>query len=200
MTKPIIKNGRITLKEREKTFADRYLATGKLRQSAIDAGCPPAGAAVTANRLIKKPEIQEYLRVTAERQLAKAAEKPDSDETLQQRVLAELEALSFANIKDFIRVNDAGEPIVDFSTATPEQLKAITSIASKRKTTRTRSGEVIEEQESKFSMADKYRGLELIMKHTGMLKPDEHKVTIDVADRLLMARQRMQRIEDSYDD
>lgn len=195
---PTGKNGRVTLDPKHKILADRFLATGKKQQSAIDAGYAKNGAHVTASRILKRPDVQEYLRVTSER-LLKKEEKAEED-SLQARVLKELEAMSFANIEDFISINSDGEPEVNFSKATREQLKAITSVASKRRTTRTRSGDVVEEKESKFSMADKYRGLELIMKHTGMLKPDEHKVTIDVADRLLLARQRMQRIEDQSDD
>ncbi len=103
--------------------------------------------------------------------------------------------MAFANIGDFIRVDDDGLPQVDFSGATPEQLKAISSIATKRRTTTDKDGRVTEDQESKFTMTDKYRGLELLGKHLGLFKEAEQRVVVDVADRLLNARMRMKQLE-----
>lgn len=110
---------------------------------------------------------------------------------MQGRVVKEMEALAFANIKDFIRVDEDGLPQVDFSTATEEQLRAISNVASKTTTRRDKDGGVTVEVSSRFAMADKYRGLELLGRTMGMFKDGESRVVIDVADRLLHARRRL---------
>lgn len=174
----------IVLDPKYKIFADTFLATGEKGKSARKAGFSARSAHVTANRLLKRADVQAYLQ-------AQAAKVTEETEDIQSKVMNELSAMAFANIADFIRIDADGEPQVDFTGATPEQLRAIKSVASKRRTTTSRSGDVTTEQESKFEMADKYRGLELIMRRTGMLQGEEHKITIDVADRLLAARARL---------
>lgn len=175
------------LDAKHKLFADKFLELGQISKAAREAGYAPKCAHVTGNKLLKRPDIQQYLA-------SKAAKLTEQVEDRQTRLLRELEAMAFANIADFIRIDADGLPQVDFSNATPEQLKAITSVASKRRVKRDKDGTVTEDMESRFSMADKYRGLELLGKIEGMFKPEEHKVVVDVADRLLAARQRMARL------
>lgn len=169
-------------------FADNYLATGKVGESAEKAGASPNCRNVTGNKWLKRADIQQYLR----EQTTKLAEV---QEPLQQRIVRELEASAFANIADFISIDGDGLPVVDFSNATEEQLRAIASVATKRKTTRTRGGDDITELESSFKMNDKLRSLDLLGQTMGLYKQStEHKVTLDVADRLLAARQRLHRL------
>lgn len=175
---------RVTLDPKHKIFADTFLITGRISESARKAGYSGRSAHVSGNRLLKRSDVQAYLA-------AQGSKVSEQTEDLQSKVIRELEDMAFANIADFIRVDDEGHPQVDFSGATPEQLKAITRIASKRKTTTTRSGDKIHEEESSFAMADKYRGLELLGDHLGMFKQSEQRVVIDIADRLLAARQRV---------
>ncbi len=178
----------MTLSPKHKLFADRFLVCGVISQAARDAGYSSNSCHVTGNKLLKRPDIQHYLQ-------SKASKLSQSTDDLQSRVTAELEALAFTNIADFIRIDSEGLPQVDFSNATPEQLRAITSVASKRSTTTDKDGNVTQKSESKLAMADKYRGLELLGKHLGMFKADEQRVVVDVADRLLAARQRMRTID-----
>lgn len=82
--------------------------------------------------------------------------------------------------------------MVDFSTATPAQLRAITKIKNKTRTVYSPKGDVVGvEQNNEFSIADKYRGLEMLGKHIGMWKTEEQKIVVDVADRLLESRKRL---------
>ena len=50
------------LTPREKKFCEEYLQTSKKEQSAIVAGYSEKGAAVQANRLLKKDKIIDYIR------------------------------------------------------------------------------------------------------------------------------------------
>lgn len=186
-----VKRQRITLQPQHKLFAEEYLKYGKISASARAAGYVSNSAHVTGNKLLKRPDVKAYLAQRAEELSSQ------EDNSLQQRVITELEALAFASIADFITVDDDGLPQVDFSNATPEQLRAVSSIKTKRFDKYNKDGERIgTETQSDFSMADKYRGLELLGKHLGLFKEAEQRVVLDVADRLLAARQRILSIED----
>lgn len=180
---------RVLLDPRHKKFADNYIVTGQMSKSAVKAGYSPKSAHVAANRLIKRADVQQYLR----EQTSKVAEQT---EDLQSRVVKELESIAFFNFGDFIRIEEDGTPVLDLSNATPEQTKAISSLASSRKVTRTKGGDVIEERNIQLRSNDKLRGLDLLGQTMGMYKQtQEHKVTLDVADRLLAARRRYMAIE-----
>lgn len=170
---------------RHKKFADHYLRTGKVSASAIHAGFSPKSAHVTGNRLLKRPDVLSYLQ-------AQGNKVAKQEETLQAKVINEFAAMAFANIADFISIDDSGKPRVDFSSATPEQLKAIASVTAKSRSTYGKEGELVATEDTVgFAMADKYRGLEALGKHLGLFKADEQRVVVDVADRLLAARQRI---------
>jgi len=186
------KSTRVLLDQQMKKFADQYLILGKISAAARAAGYSPKSAHVTGNRLLKRPDVQAYLT-------AKATKQAESVDDLQTRVVKEMEALAFANIKDFIRIDENGRPQVDFSTATEDQLRSISSVASKQTTRIGKDGDVTEEVSSRFTMADKYRGLELLGRTMGMFKDTETRVVLDVADRLLHARQRLLSARDDGD-
>lgn len=180
-----------TLHPQHKKFADEFLLTNKVSKSAIAAGYSPKSAHVSGNRLLKRPDVQAYLA-------SKVAEQDAVQDDLASQVINELKTLAFANIADFITIDEDGKPQIDFSAATPEQLKAIASVKSKSSRKYNSKGEhIATDTEAAFAMADKYRGLELLGKHIGLFKADEQRVVVDVADRLLSARRRLGR---SYDD
>lgn len=174
----------VMLDPKHKLFADQYLLTGRISESARHAGYSGRSAHVSGNRLLKRPDVIAYLA-------QQAAKVTEQQEDLQSKVVRELTDMAFANIGDFITIDDEGIPQVDFTDATPEQLKAIASITSKTKTTHDKEGGVTVERDNRFAFADKYRGLELLGKHLGLFKADEQRVVVDVADRLLAARARL---------
>lgn len=111
---------------------------------------------------------------------------------LQSKVLEEIKTLAFANIEDLTSLNSEGQRDVDFSSATREQLAAVTKISNKKRSIYNSKGELVAVEEQRgFTLADKYRGLELLGRYTGMFKAEEQRVVVDVADRLLTARQRL---------
>lgn len=176
------------MKLKYQRFADEYLLSGNATQSAILAGYSEKTARTTGRRLLQNDAVAEYLS----RQQNKASEKTL---TRREKIIAELEKLAFANIEDFTTLDADGRRIIDFSRATREQLAALQSLKTKTRHIYTPKGEHIgTEHNDQFNMADKYRGLELLGKVEGMFQEDKVKVTIDVADRLLSARARLQRI------
>lgn len=181
-----------TLDPKHKKFCDEYLRTNRKGASARAAGYSPNSSHTEASRLLKRPDVQQYLAYRVAELTAKEdAVETQAKDTLDNRIINELETLAFANISDFITIDENGKPQIDFSGATPEQLKAIASVKSKTSRKFNSKGEhIATDQESAFTLADKYRGLELLAKHRGLFKAEEHKITLDVADRLIAARRR----------
>lgn len=179
----------MTLSVRHKTFADKYLQCGNASESARTAGWSHRTAGVTGHKTLNRPDVQQYLA-------AQTAKLVSHQDTLQARVLKELETLAFATVKDFITVDAEGQPQVDFSNASEDQLRAIASVSTKTRELRNKDGDVTgTAKEARFTMADKYRGLELLGKHVGMFKEAEQRIVVDVADRLLLARNRLANME-----
>lgn len=171
-------------------FADEYLLTGHINNSAKKAGYSPKSAHVSGNRLLKRPDVQQYLQ-------AQAAKLTIKTEDMQAKILNELDAMAFANIADFITIDSDGLPHADFSKATPEQMRAIASVKSKTTRRYDKDGNLsATDIESAFTMADKYRGLELLGKHHGLFKTEEQRIVVDIADRLVTARRRYAELGD----
>jgi phage terminase small subunit len=183
----------VTLAPHHKVFADEYMKTGNSSASAAAAGCSYKTRGVTGYKWLNRPDVQQYIAQRTQQLSAQLAASKENEEaeSLQLRVQAELEKMAFANVAKFIRIED-GKPIVDFSTATEEDLAAITSIKTKsRKQYDAKGQHIATEDTADFGMADKYRGLELLGKTVGMFKSDEQRVVVDIADRLLRARGRV---------
>jgi hypothetical protein len=182
----------VPLLDRHKKFADEYLRTRNASGSARLAGASPKSCHVTAQKWLKRPDVTEYLRIRVAQLSAPKAEAAEQGNDLDNRIIQELSTLAFANIADLITIDEDGQPKFDLSTATPEQLSAISNL--KTKTTRRydpKGAHIATDTELAISIADKYRGLELLGKHRGLFKADEQRVVLDVADRLLNARRRL---------
>lgn len=117
------------------------------------------------------------------------AQKTDN---IRERVIEELSAIAFANMKDFMRIDEDGNPIIDLSGATPEQLRVLNKVETKKRSVYSAKGEHLgDEVTVKIAKDDKLRGLQMLGQTIGLFKPEEVKVTVDVADRLLAARARL---------
>lgn len=173
------------LKPKELAFATEYLAGATAAEADVKAGYSAKGARTEGPKRLQKPAVQAYLAAHQTRVVSKT-------EVLQDRILQELQAMAFANIGDYTRLNAEGQRDVDFSNATREQLSAITKVRNKtRKIYNGKGDHVATEVDQSFDMADKYRGMELLGRHLGMFKEAEQRVVVDVADRLLTARKRV---------
>lgn len=181
------KSGPLTLADFR--FCELIMQGKTTIEAEIGAGFSPKSAAATGSRRLYKAKIQGYL---AELRAAKAKIL----EPLRDKVTKELERLAFANIDDYIHVDEEGLPQVDFTNATREHLSAVTSVKTKRRTIYNAKGDVVGvEKEAAFTLADKYKGLELLGRDIGMFKPADQTITIDIADRLLEARKRYAQLE-----
>ena len=80
--------------------------------------------------------------------------------------------IAFANIGDFIAVQDGGSAIVDFGTATREQMASLKSIEIDE---RTIDGAVPGVRKIKISLSDKRQALMDLAKIARMLPADRHE-------------------------
>lgn len=176
---PVVEN------DRHRALADGVLAGKSATQSAIDLGYSVRTASAQATMILKQPHVAAYLAY--HRRQSSNATKINVNS-----IAEELSDMAFFNPKDLATFDDDGNITgLNFQDATEAQFKVITKVKTKRRDIRDNKGNVIAtETETEVGLADKYRGLELLGKHLGMFKEADSKVIVDVADRLLAARQR----------
>jgi phage terminase small subunit len=185
----------VLLTPQHKKFADEYLVTQNASEAARRAGYSAKNPGVQGSKLLARADIKQYLATRVAELSTQVTETADD---LAARVIEELKLGAFSTIENFIRIDDDGKPQIDFSAATPEQLRAITSVKSKTSRKYNGKGEhIATDSEAAFTLRDKDRSLEMLGRHLGLFKSDEQRVVIDVADRLLAARRRMRELGDS---
>lgn len=188
----------VPLLDRHKKFADEYLRTGNGSASVRATGSQTKSPGVLASKWLKRADVIEYLRVHATLLNTPRDQVKEQGEELDNRIIGELDTLAFANIADLITIGSDGQPVFDLSNATREQLAAISNLKTKSTQRYDKDGKhIATENELAISIADKYRGLELLGKYRGLFKADETRVILDVADRLLNGRRRLALLGDS---
>ena len=88
------------------------------------------------------------------------------------RIIRELAKIAFGNIGDFIAVQAGGSAIVDFGTATREQMASLKSVEIDE---RTINGAASGVRRLKISMSDKRQALMDLAKLARMLPADGHE-------------------------
>ena len=153
MPKP--KNG--TLSDRQLRFIQEYQVDLNATQAAIRAGYSKKGARVRGSELLANrniaAEIAKAGRAIGDKLGIKAAD-----------VLEELRRIGFANMLDYLVINQEGVPIVDLSDLTREQATAISEVTVRK--FKGEDGERVEQ--TKFKLADKRAALVDIGRHFGM--------------------------------
>lgn len=135
------------------------LAAGKT-QSAAYTGAGFKKSSKSATKLANHPEI--LARVEELMQLAV------SNTTLSiERVLRELEKIGFSNMLDYIKIDDDGQPCLNFTDLDREKAAAIGEITTDV-ITNPRDGSVT--RRTRFKLLDKKTALVDIGRHLGMFK------------------------------
>jgi len=169
---------------RWKTFAFEYCKDMNGTRAAITAGYSPKTATVQASQLLSKFKV----KTEVERILALRAKKLD---ITAEKVLGELAKLAFANMQDYIKIQD-GEAYVDLSGLTREQAAAIQEITSEEYT-EGRGDNARDIKRTKFKLSDKRGSLELLGKHLKLFTDKAEITGLDeLANLLSKARSRVQ--------
>lgn len=140
----------MALNPRQSLFVQEYLIDLNATQAAIRAGYSKKRASELGYQLLQKPTVQEALREAMAKRERRTA-------ITQDRVLAELAAIAFANGADYAHVADPYGAVEFTPTAklTNDQRRAIASIKQGQTGTEVKT-------------YDKLRALELLGKHMGL--------------------------------
>jgi len=150
----------MALNAKQARFVDEYLVDLNATQAAIRAGYSEKTARQQASDLLAHPDIDGAIQAARHR-------LSEATGITQERVLNEIAKLAFANIGDYINVVGK-DPHIDLSKCTPEQFAALTETTFE--TYMEGHGEDAQiVKRVKIKMADKYRGLEMLAKHLGLL-------------------------------
>ena len=145
------------MNEQRKRFANKYFETLNATQSAIYAGYSELSARSKASQLLDEEDVSEYL--------TKLKEKAEAKHSISQdRWLAELEAVGFSNIQDFI---SDGNNIKDISKLPEIKAKSVLSI--KKTVLEFEGGEKVT---TEFKLHDKLNALDKIGRHFGYFDKD----------------------------
>jgi phage terminase small subunit len=143
------KSGDLT--DQQERFCREYLVDRHGTNAAIRAGYSEAHAAVTASKLLATPKIAEWIAAATEKRNARITLTP-------ARVLEELARLALADVGQAFNPDGTLKPIHEI----PEDVRRCLSGLEVRQDDK---GATI----TKAKFVDKAKGLELTMKHLGML-------------------------------
>ena len=151
---------RPALTPRRWEFVRQYVALNNGSAAARRAGYSERSASSEASRLLKNDEVMqavEWYRASEAERLGVTAE----------RVLAELAAIAFADLGDYVRVVD-GVPVLDMSELPAGATRALASVDS------SSSGGV------RFKLHDKQAALVTLARSFGLLAADSPAVAVVV--------------------
>lgn len=167
------------LTPKQAQFVREYLIDLNATQAAIRAGYSAKTAYSIAEQNLRKLEVKAAIDKAMET-------RAERTQITADRVLEELALVGFFRLGECLRITPDGEPYLDLSGATPEQLAAIAE---------TQTEDVIEGRgedsrtirKVKVKFHDKLSALEKIGKHLGMFKdrvehsgPGGEPVTVNV--------------------
>ena len=87
-------------------------------QAAIKSGYAADTANRTAHRLLRHPDVAATIKAAETAALASAGVTLD-------RIIAELAAHAFGGMDRFLKINSDGDPVIDLSDCTPEDLRLL---------------------------------------------------------------------------
>jgi phage terminase small subunit len=158
---------RVRFTPRQHIFIEAYLVSKNITKAAIAAGCKERSAHAVGWKWFKKAAIRAEIE-------ARLASTFDRYAVTSDRIIRELALIGFGNIDDFVAAQDDGSLIVDFGTATREQMASLKSIEiDERMVDGTPAGV----RKVKISMSDKRQALMDLAKIARLLPADRHELS-----------------------
>jgi phage terminase small subunit len=153
---------RVRFTPMQRLFIEAYLVSKNITKAAIAAGCKERSAHAVGWKWFNKTEIRAEIDT-------RMAALFDRYAVTSDRIIRELAKIAFANIGDFIAVQDGGSAIVDFGTATREQMASLKSIEIDE---RMIDGAAAGVRRVKINLSDKRQALMDLAKIARMLPAD----------------------------
>jgi phage terminase small subunit len=149
----------------QRLFIEAYLVSRNITKAAIAAGCKERSAHAVGWKWFNKAAIRAEID-------ARLASTFDRYAITSDRIIRELALIGFGNIDDFVAVQADGSLVVDFGTATREQMASLRSVEIDE---RTIDGAASGVRRIKISMSDKRQALMDLAKIARMLPADRHE-------------------------
>jgi phage terminase small subunit len=178
----------MVLKNAEKRviFIREYMVDRNGTRAAIAAGYARNSASVTASRMLRNAKVQVEIEEITQERLKRL-------EVTAGNVLRELAKIAFANIGDYLAVQDDGSISIDLSRIGPLEAAAITDL--KIEECVTGSGQNQKRfRRTRLRLTSKTTALELLGKHLKLWtdrSSSQHHVSL--AERMRKARERVLR-------
>ena len=168
---------------RQQIFAREYVIDMNGTRAAIAAGYAEKAAAQASSQLLRNTKVSKLIDELQSKRASKL-------EIKAEKIAEELARIGFANMHDYMSVDDDGKPFLDLSALTRDQAAAIQEI---REDTTGGSGDGERKLvvRTTFKLADKRGALELLGRHLGMFQ-DNLKISglEGLADKLNRIRTR----------
>jgi phage terminase small subunit len=166
LSKPV---SNLTLSAKQQLFVLEFLVDKNATQAAIRAGYSVRTARKIATENLSKPVIKAAIDTEIEKQKARITFTAD-------QVLEELALIGFANMADFIHVDESGMvQALPFETLAEGQSRIVKKVKDKRVIRSTKGtednpdGDQILDATFEFELCDKVKSLELLARHLGLL-------------------------------
>lgn len=163
----------------ERRFCSEYLVDLSPREAAIRAGygangSTPETISVAASIALSRPHVKREIEKLLSERLRRIDLRAD-------RALYEIANLAFSNMKDFVKVGEDGQPVLDFTNVNRDQWAAVQEY-SEDVTGGSGDGVRAVVLRRKIKLSPKAPALEMLAKHFKLLT---EKIEIDVSDSLI---------------
>lgn len=153
----------LTLSAKQQLFILEFLVDKNATQAAIRAGYSVRTARKIATENLSKPVIKAAIDAEIEKQKARITFTAD-------QVLEELARVGFADMKDFVEIDEGGAiRAFPLDTLAEGKSRIINKVKEKRTIKSTAEGDQVLDSTYEFWLCDKVKSLELLARHLGLL-------------------------------
>jgi phage terminase small subunit len=177
---------RVKFNRKQALFVDEYLIDLNATQAAIRAGYSQRSAPEQGYDNLRKPHIAAAIQAAMDRRSAKL-------EITAEAVLQETAKLGFANMLDYVAVDERGSVRVNLSRLTRDQASAIIELTVEETVERASGSGAstsITVRRTKFRLADKLGALEKLGKHLKLFT-EKMETSVDVNSSAESAKQQL---------
>ena len=160
----------MALSPKDEIFVREYLIDLNAKRAAVAAGFSETTARIKAHAWVKpdgtKPEVYKAI-------LAKMNKRAEKAEITADRVIQELAKVSFASMRQFVRVDADGQPQIDLSDTPDDALDALSEVSTETVLEGEGSGEervTHRVRKTKIKLHDKLKALMALGEHVGAFK------------------------------
>ncbi|MBO9430611.1 terminase small subunit [Sulfitobacter sp. R18_1] len=181
------------LDNRELRFVDEYLVDLDTERAAIAAGYSKSVAKSKAYQWVSNGKVKPHVYDAIRAGFARLSEKKG---VTQERVVAELAKVGFATMRQFMRVDDEGQPQINMDDTDDDNLDALAEIQTETVLERDGSdsegkAKFTHVRKTKIKLHDKLNALDKLARYTGVYEKEAEHAAGAFADAITEIQQRM---------